>query len=143
MTSAENQELTRRVFEEMWNDQQRDLIDELYSEDLRSHGFGAEEGDLQTYKEWFDLITNAFPDIEFEVGEIFSDGEMVATTWTASGTHEGELMGIEPTGNASTVTGISVSRVEDGKIVEAWMNFDSLKMMQNIGAAPEPAPADD
>lgn len=48
-------------------------------------------------------------------------------------------MGIEPTGNASTVTGISVSRIEDGKIVEAWMNFDSLKMMQNIGAAPAEA----
>jgi predicted ester cyclase len=143
MTSAENQEVMRRVFEELWNDQQRALIDELYSENLRSHGFGAEEGDLQTYKEYFDLITSAFPDIEFEVGRTFSDGEMVAATWTASGTHKGELMGIEPTGNASTVTGISVSRFEEGRIVEAWMNFDSLKMMQNIGAAPEPAPADD
>lgn len=80
MASVENQKLMRRVFEELWNDKQRDLIDELYSENLRSHGFGAEEGGLQTYKEYFDLITKGFPDIEFAVGQTFSDGEMVAAT---------------------------------------------------------------
>lgn len=143
MATADNQAMIRRVFDDIWNDKKRDAIDELYHENLLSHGFGAEDGDLQTYKEYFDLITNAFPDIEFEVGETFSDGKMAAATWTASGTHDGEFMGVEPTGIASSVTGISVNRIEDGKITETWMNFDSLKLMQTIGAVPEPAPADD
>jgi len=147
MCADENKELVRRMFEEVWNGKQRDGLDELYSEDLVAHGFGAEDGDLDsykeyfdlvtTYKEYFDLVTNAFPDVEFEVGELFSDGTMVAATWRASGTHEGALMGVAPAGNSSTVSGIGVDRIEDGKIVESWMTFDCLKMMQNVDAVPE------
>jgi len=143
MPNAENEKLARRVIEDVWNEKQRDLIDDLFSEDYRGHGFGSEDGDLQAYKDYFDMITTAFPDVEFEIGLIFSDEEMVATSWKVTGTHEGELMGIEPTGNTSSVTGLSIDRIAGGKVVESWMNFDSLKMMQNIGAVPEMVPADD
>ena len=143
MPNAENEKLARRVIEDVWNEKQRDLIDDLFSEAYRGHGFGSEDGDLQAYKDYFDMITTAFPDVEFEIGLIFSDEEMVATSWKVTGTHEGELMGIEPTGNTSSVTGLSIDRIAGGKVVESWMNFDSLKMMQNIGAVPEMVPADD
>ncbi len=63
---------------------------------------------------------------------------MVATRWVASGTHQGELMGIAPTGNRVTVAGTSVERVVDGKIEETWDNYDALGMMQQIGAIPSP-----
>ena len=141
MTYQENIDLTRRMFEDIWNAKQRSSIDEYYSADMKSHGFGAEEGDIETYKQWYDLITTAFPDIEFEVGEVFADEHMTAATWRATGTHDGELMGLEPTGNRGTVSGISINRVEDGEMVETWMNFDSLKMMEIVGAAKGMAPA--
>jgi len=143
MTSKDNVDLTRRVFEDVWNGKQRDRIDEYFDEGMTSHGYGVEEGDLDAYKTQYDTISGAFPDIEFELGEVFGDETRSAATWVASGTHEGELMGVEPTGNASSVSGISVHKHEGDKIVEAWTSYDSLRMMQNVEAVPEMMPADD
>ncbi len=62
----------------------------------------------------------------------------MATRWVASGTHQGELIGIAPTGNRVTVAGTSVERIVDGKIEETWDNYDALGMLQQIGATPSP-----
>ena len=94
-TNEQNTATVRRVFEDIWNEKRRDLIDELFSEDLRSHGFGTEDGDLDTYKQHYDAITTAFPDITFDMEAVFSGEGMTGTIWTATGTHEGELMGVE------------------------------------------------
>jgi predicted ester cyclase len=61
----------------------------------------------------------------------------VVTRWTGSGTHQGELMGVAPTGNQVTITGIRINRISGGKIEESWTNYDALGMMQQIGAIPE------
>jgi predicted ester cyclase len=63
---------------------------------------------------------------------------MPATRWSARGTHQGELVGVDPTGNQVQITGITISRIEGGKIAEDWINYDALGMMQQIGAIPEP-----
>ncbi len=63
------------------------------------------------------------------------------TRWTASGTHQGELMGIAPTGNRAAVTGITISRIADGKIAEDWVNWDTLGMMQQLGVISPPGQA--
>jgi predicted ester cyclase len=62
----------------------------------------------------------------------------VAYRWTASGTHEGELMGIPPTGDRMTITGTAIARISVGRIEEGWQNFDALGMMQQLGAIPPP-----
>ena len=62
----------------------------------------------------------------------------MVTRWIASGTHQGELMGIAPTGERVTVAGTSVERVVDGKIEETWDNYDALGMMQQISSIPSP-----
>jgi len=54
-------------------------------------------------------------------------------------THQGELMGIAPTGNRVTFTGIAIARIEDGKVAEIWENYDALGMMQQLGVIPSPA----
>ena len=61
----------------------------------------------------------------------------MVTRWTGSGTHQGELIGVAPTGNQVTITGISINRISGGKIEESWTNYDALGMMQQIGAIPE------
>lgn len=140
MTTSENKDLTRRMFEEVWNEKRPERIEAYYAADFLGHGFGAPEGDLATYKAWFEEITNGFPDIEFTLGELLAEDDMVAVTWVARATHKGEVMGFEPTDagieGPGDVSGISVHRVEDGKIVEAWMNFDSMRMLQNMGVLP-------
>ena len=60
------------------------------------------------------------------------------TRWTATGTNQGTLMGIPPSGKRVTITGISITRIASGKAVEDWVNFDTLGMLQQIGAIPTP-----
>jgi len=140
-TTDEKKQLVREMFETVWNEKHRDRIEEFYAEEFVGHGFGSDEGDLDEYRAWYDLVVGGFPDIHFEVGELFAEDDLVGATWTSTGTHEGEFMGIEPTDVKGEVAGISVSRVADGKITETWMNFDSLGLMQSIGAVPERPPA--
>jgi predicted ester cyclase len=65
----------------------------------------------------------------------------VVTRWRAQGTHEGELMGISPTGNRVEIMGMSIDRIEGGKVVETWDQYDALGMLQQLGAIPQPGQA--
>ena len=82
------------------------------------------------------MYRGALPDLLMTVEDLIAEGDKVVTRWTARGTHQGELMGIPPSGNRVEVTGISVDRIEGGKFVEGWANYDALGMMQQIGAVP-------
>ena len=68
-------------------------------------------------------------------------GETFVTRWTATGTHKGDLQGFRATGKTFTVTGITVARLRDGKFVESWNNWDTLGMLQQLGAVPSMAEA--
>jgi steroid delta-isomerase-like uncharacterized protein len=83
----------------------------------------------------------AFPDLTVTVEQQVAEGDTVVTRWTATGTHEGELFGIAPTGKQATVTGISVERVVDGKVVEDHTNWDTYGMMVQLGVIPTPTTA--
>jgi predicted ester cyclase len=66
----------------------------------------------------------------------------VVNRWTSRGTHQGDLMGIPPTGKQVTLTGTYVARIVGGKIIEEWGNFDALGMMQQLGVVPSPGQAE-
>lgn len=76
----------------------------------------------------------AFPDLRFELGEMTSSGATVAHRWVLHGTHRGELMGVEPTGQAVAVDGMELNRLDGGKIAESWAMSDSLGMLRQLGA---------
>jgi predicted ester cyclase len=90
---------------------------------------------------FIEMYRSAYPDTRLEIGEMIAEGDLVAMTWTATGTHQGELMGIAPTGRSVTVSGIGVDRVSGGQIVESWANYDALGMLTQLGAIPAPAGA--
>jgi predicted ester cyclase len=69
---------------------------------------------------------------------MIAEGDKVAIRWAARGTHQGELLGIQPTGKQATWTGISIYRFADGKIVEAWWSKDVLGLLQQLGVIPPP-----
>lgn len=73
------------------------------------------------------------------VDQQFTEGDYVATRFTISGTHAGELMGAPPTGKEISFSGITVSRCHDGMIVEEWELTDSLQLLRQVGALPQPA----
>jgi predicted ester cyclase len=84
------------------------------------------------------MYRSAFPDLRVPIEDLIAEGERVVTRWRAQGIHQGELMGIAPSGNQASVTGIIVDRISGGKIEEEWVDYDTLHLMQQIGAVPQP-----
>lgn len=78
-----------------------------------------------------------FPDLQFTVEEQLAEGDRVATRWRAHGTQQGEFMGIAPTGQTGVVTGTTISRIVDGKIVEEQSSWDALGLLQTVGVLPQ------
>jgi steroid delta-isomerase-like uncharacterized protein len=142
--SEENKAVVRRFIDEVWNNGNLDAIDELVSEDQVDHDPGRPPdmpGGPEGMHQFVQMYRAAYPDTHLEIGEIVAEGDLVAYTWTATGTHQGELMGIPPTGKSVTVTGMALDRIRDGKIVESWGNYDSLGMLVQLGVVPAPAGA--
>jgi steroid delta-isomerase-like uncharacterized protein len=137
--SEENKDLARRFMEEAYNKGNVDFIDEVVASDYVAHDPNTPEGTgggADGAKRFVEMYRSAFPDLRMTVEDLIAEGDKVVARWTAHGTHQGVLMGIPPSGNRVEVTGISVDRIEGGKFVEGWSNYDALGMMQQIGAVP-------
>jgi steroid delta-isomerase-like uncharacterized protein len=137
--SEGNKDLARRFMEEVYNKGNVDFIDEVVASDYVAHDPNSPEGTgggTDGAKQFVEMYRSALPDLQMTVEDLIAEGDKVVTRWTARGTHQGALMGIPPSGNRVEVTGISVDRIEGGKFVEGWSNYDALGMMQQIGAVP-------
>lgn len=137
--SEENKSLAHRFIDEVYNKGNLDFIDEVVAPNWVEHDPSSPEGmssSLEGAKRFVEMYRNAFPDIQITVEDLIAEKNKVVTRWTARGTHQGELMGIPPSGNRVEVTGINIDRIEGGKVVESWSNYDTLGMMQQIGAVP-------
>ena len=130
-------EIERRLAEEVWTAGKLDVIDELIAPDLI--GYSPTDGEIHGpdgFRELVERYRSAFSNIEFRNDRVIAEGDWVAVSWTARGTHTGELMGIAPTGRDVTTTGMSFDRIADGKIAESHGLFDALGMLQQLGAIP-------
>ncbi len=130
--SEENKAIARRDYEEVWNNRNLAAIDDLYEPDHLRHGGVGESGNAG-YRQFVTMYTDAFPDVRFTVEDVIAEGDKVVTRWTAIGTHKGDLPDIPATGTLVTVTGISIYKVLNGKIVEEWGSWDGLGLMQQLG----------
>jgi predicted ester cyclase len=136
--SSENKEIVRRALEEPWTDPT--VLDELV--DAGYVGYDPAQPEPlrgpRGAKENVEQYRSAFEGAQITVKDQIAEGDIVATRWEGRGRHTGELMGISPTGREVTVTGQTISRLTGGKIVEEWTNWDTLGMLQQIGAVPTP-----
>ena len=116
-----------------------DAVDEIYAADFVGHDptMPEEVRGVEGAREFYGMYQSAFPDVKITIEAQVAEGDTVATRWTGRGTQNGELMGVPPSGNRVEVAGVTISRIEGGKIVEEWDNYDALGMMQGIGAIPE------
>lgn len=137
MSSEQNKTIVRRLFEEPWKGN-LSVVDELTASEYVGHdpAFPEPVRGPEGVKEFVSTYLVAFPDARITVDEQLAEGDLVATRWSARGTHEGELMDLEPTGKKVTVTGLTISRLEGGKIVEEFQNWDFAGMLRQIEAAP-------
>ena len=139
MSAEENKTLVRRLIDEVYNQGNLDAADELLATDYVDHNaLPGQESGLEGYKGVVATLHSAFPDYEITIEDQVAEGDKVVTRYTGRGTHQGELMGIAPTGKSVELTGISVQRVSGGKLVEEWGEWDQLGMMRQLGVIPEP-----
>jgi len=140
MSTEENKAIVRRVNDEVWSEGHLDVIEELIADDFVATVVGAPQQirGPQGFREFVGIYRKAFPDLRITVDEQFAEGETVVTRWTATGTNEGELMGMPATGKQATTAGININRISGGKLVEGWGLFDQLGLLQQIGAVPTP-----
>jgi steroid delta-isomerase-like uncharacterized protein len=135
-----NKKIAERLLIEIWNQGKLDAADELIAAEAVNHDPGnpfADEKGPAAYKKLVGMYLEAFPNTTFTVRDQIEEGDKVVTRWTAKGTHKGALMGVPATGKDVEINGISIDRFENGKVVEAWSNWDSLGMLQQLGVVPK------
>jgi steroid delta-isomerase-like uncharacterized protein len=135
--SDENKALLRRWFEEVWNKGRADAIDEMFAADGLVHGLSAEEGIPMKgpigFKPFHATFRGAFPEINVTVEDLIAEGDRVAARCSVRGTHTGDHLGVPASNAPVEFYGMCIVRVANGKIVEAWNNFDFLTMNRQIG----------
>jgi steroid delta-isomerase-like uncharacterized protein len=130
--------LVRRFVDEVQSGGNTDLIDEICSPEFVNHS--APPGlpaDCEGIKIVTAMFRGAFPDSYFSVEDMIAEGDEVVTRKTFHGTHEGEFMGIPPSGRTVNVSLIDVVRISEGRVVEHWSVGDNLGMMQQLGVIPQ------
>lgn len=142
MTTAEaNKELVERGSFETYTEGEMDVIDELVSDDYVLHDplTPEEVRGREGLKEHVEGLRNAFPDLSATIEHVVAEDDLVAVRFTTRGTYENPLpdLDVEATGEKIEITGMEFDRIEDGKLAETWLEYDSIGFLQQLGALPE------
>ena len=143
MSSDQNKQVVQRAFDSMSKGRDQFLAehDEIYGENLVGHFSGMPPVDRDMHRQVGLATYSSFPDLRRPVEDLVAEGDKVVARWSSVGTHGGDFMGIPPTGKTVTTTGITIFRLDGGKIVEEWSESDMIGMLQQVGAIPMPQPA--
>jgi steroid delta-isomerase-like uncharacterized protein len=142
MSTEENKALTRRFYEEVFNNKNMAGVDAFVAPNIIDHSLppGA-PGGIESVRQAITMLLTAFPDLHLTLEDLIAEGNRVVVHWTMRGTHQGASLGMPPTGKQFTMPGVSLLRLESGTAVEAWIVQDQLSMLQQLGLVPAPAPA--
>ena len=138
-TTAEgNKGIARRIIEEVVEQGSLDAVDELYTEDAVEHTPMGDFSGHEAIKEGFKMTRRAFSDYTVTVDDIIAEGDTVAVRLTERGTHDGEFLGTDPTGQEFEHQTMAFLRLENGKVAEWWIQPDNLGLMQQLGVIEPP-----
>jgi steroid delta-isomerase-like uncharacterized protein len=128
-----NAELVRDLHDALLSERDVDVLDRFFAPGFVSHNNppGFPPG-VAGVKQFFAMFRDAFPDAAVAIDELVAEDDRVAVATTLTGTHEGELMGMVPTGRSVSVTGIDIVRIEDGRIVEHRGLTDIVGLMRQL-----------
>jgi len=136
--SEENKALMRRLIEG-FNSGNLEIYDELVAPDFVDHS--APPGAPATREAWKQkagMFRSAFPDIHVTIEQSIAEGDLVTTHTVATGTHQGELMGIPASGKEISVRSMHIEQIVEGKIVARWEVIDLMGMMVQLGVVSPP-----
>ncbi len=136
--AEEYETFLHRWFEEVWNNRSEEAIDEMFHEDGIANGLNDAEGNpirgTENFKTLHRAFLSAYPDLKITVEDTVMEGDKIAARCTVKATHTGEGLGILPTNQPIEFTGLTIVKLKDGKIIEAWNEFDFMKMYSQVGA---------
>lgn len=144
-STEENKALMRDYLERFWNQTDIEAGERFIAEDMVLHGIEADvpvalppgrAGVIEMRR----LFEAAMPDFTLTIDDMIAEGDKVLVRWTGEGTHTGNLMGIPATHRRTRWTAMSISRIEDGMMVEGWQNMDNMGMMRRLGVLPSGSP---
>lgn len=130
-----NAEFMQRWFDRVWNEQNEEAIDEMFAADGVGHGLGPEPiVGPENFKIFHRAFVSAYPNLRVEVEDTVVEGDKIAVRCRVTGSHDGHRIGLAPTNQPVEFTGMVIVRVQDGKIVEAWNEFNFMEMYKQVGA---------
>lgn len=132
--SEENKAIVRKLVEGWQSGHSREVAEELVADDFvdSAQGTGPDVSKKNAL-DWFESTYRAFPDFHAEIKFMVAEDDLVATLKTFSGTHEGEFMGIPPTGKRASWDAFDLLRLRDGKIVDHWVVMDVAGLLGQLG----------
>lgn len=141
MTSAtEPEERMKRIVREIWNVGNLNTADELVSDEyvMRNPTLDLDAEGPEGLKNVVRTFRSSFPDLDVTIDDLVTQDDTVALRYTIEGTHQGDFLGIPPTGTEIEAHAMTMVRFEGGRAVEEWVLYDVLGMMQQFGIAPAP-----
>jgi steroid delta-isomerase-like uncharacterized protein len=135
-STTDNKEIARRFMEECWNKGDKDAMRDLIADKCRYHD-PAFPG-VENVQQHITSCRSAFPDLRFTIEDMIGERNEVVAHWTARGTHKGPFLGMQPTNRSCTVSGTSISRIEGGKVVEHWADWNVMTLMEQLGVTAAP-----
>ena len=138
MSAEQNKAVVRRFIEEVFNQGNTEVAEEVLAPGYAHHDPATADlgSGVEGLEKMVGFYREAFPDFEIRVDDQIATDDRVVERWTGRGTHRGTLMGIPATGTNITASGISIHRLEGGRIAETWTVFDTAGMLRQLGAMP-------
>jgi steroid delta-isomerase-like uncharacterized protein len=134
--------VVRQWFKEVWEEGREESIDRLMAPDALVHGLaGSSNAPVQGpagFKPFFQVMRAALGDIRIDVKRTIVEGEMCAAHCHVRARHTGDALGAPATGRPVDLWGVTLARVQDGRIVEGWNCFEFLSMYQQLGWVRDP-----
>jgi len=140
--SAANKAVVRRLYEEVWSRRRVDVIKEIISPSHALHDANVTGSSVgpEAYKRQFLSFIAGFPDLRFSIEDVVAEESKVVVSWNISGTHKGEFLGVAATNKKISVDGITINHIANGKIMDSYISWDALSLLQQLGAIPASSP---
>jgi steroid delta-isomerase-like uncharacterized protein len=136
---SRNKETARRVFAEILSEGHFERAAELYSPQFKNHGLRQDVSlreDQAAARGW----KQAFPDLTIVPEKLIAERDLVSVYWIARGTNTGEGNGLPATGRHIEMTGVTIWRIENGRLTDEWSVFDQQQLLQQLGSQPQKQP---
>jgi steroid delta-isomerase-like uncharacterized protein len=130
--------IVKRLYGDVWNKRRLGVVSDLFSPShaLRDNNSPGSSVGPEAYRMQVAMYVAAFPDLRITIEDTVAEKDKFVASWTLSGTHKGEIMGIRPTNRKVSVEGITIHYLANGKIIDSSISWDALGLLRQLGVSP-------